>query len=101
MVSTQTHSGDWRTHKDRLVSTGTITLANGATSTRVSNLAVGLQSKIFLSPSNVSAWALFYDQTAPSTPIIATVETRAFTLTTPAAAGGETIDYIVVAGDLV
>ena len=91
---------DPRLNKNRVPSTGQVELLAGTTSTAVSNLAVGVQSRSIHQPKNAAAWALYNDQTVPTTPILYTVDVRTFTLTHPAAVGGEIIEYIVIASDL-
>lgn len=88
---------DPRLDKNRVRSTGEVELEAGATSTAVSNLAVGVQSRIMHQPKNAAAVTLYKDA---STPVLYTVDVRTFTLTHPAAVGGEIIEYIVIASDL-
>lgn len=80
--------------KNRVVSVGSVTLTANTTTTTIDNLAVGLQSHVFLSP-----------QTANAAAALATTYwacTR-YTITFTHANNAQTdriFSYIVVAGDL-
>lgn len=69
--------------------TGSVTLTAG-TSTSVANTAVLSTSVVMMTPTNAAARSLGI--------VAVTAKTAAvgFTLTTPAAAGTETFDYVVV-----
>ena len=84
-----------RVDKNRIVSVGSVTLAAGATTTEVFNLAMSKQNWVHLYPQTANAAAVV------ASTYLSTRDTRSFTITHPNDANADkTFSYIIVAGDL-